>query len=290
MKRIYATAAVLLALFTGSAQAQDLVDLEAVVIMDPNTGIPATGQGISYLSVINGQAPTNDSIAAATLAGVTGNGLGMVQGNQFFFVDPTCALAPSGGVFGYAPQLNQDIDTGQLFFVDRNLTASDSITLLLNVAVFESDTATMWSSLVVPRANFVQGQTYGFFSYVTEWPQTGADYVDTLRGNNWAYVPIVWDVNTSLKDMLNRKYASMDIYPNPATDNVSFEINNLKTTKATTVRVMSVTGRVVKTENYGAAPVGNQKYSMNLSDLAAGQYSIQVITDNEIYMQKFIKK
>ena len=288
MKRIYAAAALVFALFTGNTYAQQ-VDLESIVLADSNACIKPTGKPFSWRSALSGQAPTNDSLALGTFIAITGNGVGLAQGDQIFFIDPTGDIS-SQGASGWIITMNSDVDTNSLVYVDSRLSLSDSINVLLNVANFEAD-STSWASLLVPRASLVAGQTYGMFMYVRPYPFTGAPYTDPDGTNNFHYIPVKWDnCTSSLKDLLNTKYASMDIYPNPTVESVSFEIKNEKATKATIVRVMDVTGKVVKTTNFGAASTGNQKYNLNVAELAAGQYSVQVITDFEIYQQKFIKK
>lgn len=290
MKRIYATAALLFALFTGATAQQ--VDLEAIVLADSNVCIRATpGKPFSWRSALSGQAPTNDSLAIGTFAAVTTQGSGMAQGDQFFFIDPTGDISAQGAS-GWIVTLSQDVDTNSLMYVDGRLHNSDSVNVLLNITNFENDSTT-WASLLVPRASLVNGQTYGMFMYVRPYPFTGAPYSDSIGSNNFHYVPVIWNGNcgTGLNDLIGaQKYLPMDVYPNPAVNSVSFEITNEKATKKTVVRVMDITGKAVKTIDLGAAATGNQKYNMDLSELAAGQYSIQVITDFQIYAQKFIKK
>ncbi|RQO30110.1 hypothetical protein DBR32_11020 [Taibaiella sp. KBW10] len=287
MKRIYATAALLFALFSGSYAQQ--VDLWALPIIDSMVGVPATGQGLSFYSLRTGTAPTNDSLAAGCFYGIGGRGVGLTAGNQIAFADPTSDISSAGLSFWVTSPFTQDIDTGNLITYDRSLLASDSISSLLNIQNYLADSLT-YASLMVPRASLVTGQVYGFYAHVRPYPFSGADYSDTMRDDNFLYVPIKWNVTTGIKDLLNPQYASMDVYPNPAVQSVAFEIKKEKSTKMVVARVMDITGKVVKTVSYGSAPAGLQKYNLDLGELATGQYSIQVITDTEIYMQKFVKK
>lgn len=289
MKKIYAAAALILAAFTAQAQLFQ-VDLEALAVITENQNLnPTTGKGISWYSIINQTNPF-DSIQGGVFIRTTGAGSGLETNDQVFYATPTSTLAPSGGVMGYVRTISQPVDTGLIFAVDGNLEATDSVNVLLNIANYEADSTT-WSSILVERQNLVIGQVYGFFAYATVWPQDGsAAYQDTIRANNFDYVPVIWGPGgVGIKNGFNTNYESLDLYPNPAHNRINYSFEVKKASTYQTVKVMDITGRTVKTENFGATQAGQYNGSLDISALPAGNYSIMVITQFGVNTTKFVK-
>src|SRR5690606_36211407 len=109
---------------------------------------------------------------------------------------------------------------------------------------------------------------------------------------NWTYTPVIWQGNPSgITELLNNThYTPLEIFPNPTTDQVSFKLTFDKANKSTVVRIMDINGRVLNSKSLGSAPAGTQQYSVDVSTLPAGKYSIQVITTHTISVEKFVKK
>jgi hypothetical protein len=82
----------------------------------------------------------------------------------------------------------------------------------------------------------------------------------------------------------NNKIASLSVFPNPATDVVTFEVvlNNASTA---TVKVMDLTGRVIATET-----LENNQAKIDVAHLAAGTYMYEVVAGNAVTAGRFIKK
>ena len=68
----------------------------------------------------------------------------------------------------------------------------------------------------------------------------------------------------------------MNIYPNPATDFISVDADNI-----IDVEVYSLTGAMVAKSNASTVDVSN---------LATGNYIVKVITENSVATSKLIKK
>src|SRR5690554_445229 len=73
---------------------------------------------------------------------------------------------------------------------------------------------------------------------------------------------------------------NFSMYPNPVTDVLN--ITSINGLNANEIRVMDLTGKVVKVQNNAS--------SVNVADLAAGTYLIDITTNEGKATSKFIKK
>jgi hypothetical protein len=73
------------------------------------------------------------------------------------------------------------------------------------------------------------------------------------------------------------------IYPNPATDNATLEINGLN--QEAKVVVSDLQGRILSQE---AISAGTTRYTINVSNMASGVYYIRIVTDKAVSTQKLI--
>jgi hypothetical protein len=287
MKRIYMALALVSGLAFG-ANAQ--IDLVAIPIIDTNYNMPQTGKPFSLTGIFDANTPGGDSISAAVIFALA-PGSSMVADDKVFFLSPASTVSSqgaSGWVYTAPDNIDNSTGTNNLAFtVSPALQKSDSIKTLLHIANFEADSNT-FASLLVPRASLVVGNTYGWYGYCAPNPE-GA-YTDPVGSNNFRYVPIIWGGNTSVSEMLNPKLTPLSIFPNPATDNISFKIEFAKNNESTVARVLDISGRAITTENFGSTSLGSKQYSVNVSKLPAGVYSLQVITDHTISVEKFVKK
>lgn len=299
MKKIYAVAALMFAAISGAkAQALPIVDLEALVIIDNMKPIvPITGKGISWRAALDNTVNPFDSIPAAALVTIAPNGGTLIEGDKIFWATPTSYLE-NGSLWGYvrslqtAEEINADPTLLTPVSVDSRLIGTDSIRTLLNIDSFEAG-ANAFASLLVPRAQLVTGNVYGFYLYCTEQPTTsgGEDYTfrDTVRGNNFAYVPVIWNSTTSSIGKFSTQYESMDVFPNPATGVIKYNAEVKKASPYQTVRIIDLVGRAVFTENKGATAAGKLNGQIDITALAAGTYTIQVITQYGVSSTKFVK-
>lgn len=290
MKRIYMTLALLGAAVSG-AFAQDGVDLLVFPVIDSNYNMPPTGKPFSLTGVFEAGVPGGDSVTATVIYAVGPESM-LLTGEQAWFIAPDATLSDSGFVSGWVYTAPEDIvGDGELampFALSANgLPISDSIRTLLNIENFEADSS-FFVDLLVKRSALVVGNTYGWYGHVRPWP-SGA-YVDS--NGAFEYIPIVWGGSgTSLPELVkNTKYTPLEIFPNPTTDNVNFELEFADANKSTIARVLAINGRVVSTTNFGKTAPGTRKHSVDVSSLPAGMYSLQVITDHAISVEKFVKK
>jgi hypothetical protein len=289
MKRIYASLA-LLGGVIGTTTAQVSTNYVTIPIIEENVELYSTGQAFSLAGIFDEEVPGGDTMSATVVFGLAG-GFNMYAGDAAFYAVPSSKLDADGSLWGWvytAPEdiINED-ETLVYPFAVAPLQVSDSIFTLLNIENFEADSSS-FAALLVKRANLENGKTYGWYGYIAP----NDDLEESDWNDNFQYIPVIWkDGVNGLGDLLrNTKNTPLEIYPNPTVDQVSFEINFTKSNNSTVARVLDVTGRVVSATNLGAASAGATKYSVNVSQLPAGTYSLQVITDHTISVEKFVKK
>lgn len=88
--------------------------------------------------------------------------------------------------------------------------------------------------------------------------------------------------NVTLVASLNENAVSAKVYPNPASDDLTIELN----TNATSVSIIGMDGKVISTESVNANSV-----TVNVSALVAGVYVYEIVADNgEVVRNTFVKK
>ncbi len=77
-------------------------------------------------------------------------------------------------------------------------------------------------------------------------------------------------------------FSSIEVFPNPATDEVNLSVNTTSEVKA--VRIFAITGKLIQTVN-----IGEYNEGIDVSELNQGIYIISVETDTEVLNKRFIK-
>jgi len=285
MKRIYASLALFGAAITGS-YAQS-VDLLSIPIIDTNYNMPPTGQPFSLTGIFEAGTPGGDSITAAVLYAVAPGSV-IVAGDQAWFIGPDATLSDEG-VSGWIYTAPEDIipEDVPITFTVSPTPVSDTIQTLLNIENFEND-STFFVDLLVKREDLEEGQTYGWYGFIRPYPDDA--YEDGDFTNNFMYVPIIWGEGLSVNELKNPKLTPLEIFPNPTAENVNFEITFIDANKSTIARVLDINGRVLSTTNFGKTAPGKRIHSVSVANLPAGMYSLQVVTDHSISVEKFVKK
>jgi hypothetical protein len=112
-------------------------------------------------------------------------------------------------------------------------------------------------------------------SYVINRPNLGFE-VAPNNANNIKTISTVWMNEqrwpVGLSEELNKAAESLSVYPNPASDLINFAIDY---NKATAVKMMDITGRVIETVNFNL-----NNAQVDVRNYNAGIYMYQVL-DNE---------
>ncbi len=143
-----------------------------------------------------------------------------------------------------------------------------------------------------PHDAFVSGQEYGFFVniYGIGEATDAITNVDDDRCNNKAVARVIWDgdgsgINKAI--FAPKEKVSLNVYPNPANDNLKFNYTFQKNVDVTVI-VRDAVGRVVLTQDYGKM-IGSQDFTVNVSSLNSGLYTIEMGTSYESAISKFSK-
>lgn len=271
------------------------VDLETRAIMIENQ-VLNPGVKISYYSYVNEQPANADSIPAALIYGIAPDGGIFPEADTFLILNPQRELNADGTMGFYVGMNHQgvEIEAGPTFtpivtYVDA-VENTDSINTLLKISFFEENAEPgLFADMMVRRSELVDGQTYGYYCHMRPYPSwEEANYTDPRRRNNWSYTPVIWNGGgTSLAELVKKtQYTPVEIFPNPSTDKISFNIEVAPENRSTVVRVLDNMGRVVSSQAYKGA---GSSYSVDVAAFAAGTYHLQVICDRAIFINKFVK-
>jgi hypothetical protein len=297
MKRILTSIAVLGLLVNVSfAQTSDgPIDLEALIALPLENSVLSSTGSLDTSKVLCGiRCNTADSIlnTQSVLFYSSFNNFPTstsVNASGFSFTNNV--LFPASSIIFTFPNANE-LGAGH---TGPFTLSADSIKALCNWADWQNDIFT-----TINRANLVPGQAYGFFfkamgvqpegAEVNEYREDPVSGTGAKNGNNRTAVKVIWGQGTSIEDMLAKKdKVNIDVYPNPSNDVINFNFNFVKPSHATAV-VRDITGKIVQSRNLGRATTGEQKYSLNISSLSAGNYVLQFDTDEETAVAKFTVK
>jgi hypothetical protein len=97
---------------------------------------------------------------------------------------------------------------------------------------------------------------------------------------------IIYNANTTtltastagIKDISSEKLEVV-VYPNPAKNNATIELNLVKS-ETVTVNVLSIMGQVVYTQTFTNVPSGKQTISLNSENWSNGIYNVNISTSN----------
>ena len=129
----------------------------------------------------------------------------------------------------------------------------------------------------MPEVNVSQTESYSWYRAGFHSPLMTINY-DT-SGTGTLYVSDAkyyrGMMTTAVNDVAS-KVTTLNVYPNPATDNVTFGFDLTGTPAATNLVVYDATGRVVNTINGTSLKTGKNEVSLNVSNLPAGMYIVRL--------------
>lgn len=274
MKRIYLTLGAVVALATGAfaqhADLSGLVDMTQFECLNAGTTLYPND------TTING---TDQPVGAF---GVGNNGPDQIDANStIMMIMPICDVSSTGAQV-ISPTVSQDAPAGSVA-IALSYFPIDSIHTLLNIDSFEAG-ANQFSSLLVPKSQLVDGETYGFYVYVigVGSDPNSPDNVDDSMQNNFVYVPVKWHCEdnggTGVNEMIEEAAQHINIFPNPAQNELHFKYGFIKATTQATARVIDMTGRVILSQELGKQQFGTKEFDMNISSLSAGNYLLEIST------------
>lgn len=166
--------------------------------------------------------------------------------------------------------------------------STDSIGLLLDWDLWVD--SGIFDPVGPPFESFVPGKAYGMFYNIrgTGNYSTPTNIDDFRRNNVYAH-KIVWKGHgMSLKDVLvKRNTEVLNVFPNPASTEIKFDYNFTKNTIVSLV-IKDMTGKAVKVQNYGRKTVGKETFNVNISNLANGNYIVELQTGESVAVSKLV--
>lgn len=92
--------------------------------------------------------------------------------------------------------------------------------------------------------------------------------------------------NSVLGLIENSASAKINIYPNPVTDKLKIELDNSSFNKSLNVSVTDLNGKIIKENNF----IYESNTEINVSDLKAGFYILNISSGGVSYNKKFVKE
>ena len=237
--------------------------------VDPGAGsISAKLVTMTGFSALTGGADTIAGLLALNGDLLGGNLTGGVAYTQLpISMDLLFKSAPVGGDTCVLFEQLQHYDVGSsstvvdgqaVFMINTTVPTWTSFNILFNY--FTTDTP---DTLIIFAASSAGG------TITTGLPQPGSTFwLDGLVINN----PV------GVKEITNAERIAA--YPNPASSSIKIALND---TKATSIKITDITGKVVKTEN-----VMSNVVNINIENLPIGLYIYQVMNNNDVvYTNKF---
>ena len=108
-------------------------------------------------------------------------------------------------------------------------------------------------------------------------------------GNNLFIDDIQLYNNTNVGIELTQKMESVNIYPNPAQNNVNINMELIASSNVK-VEVYNVSGQLVATENFGELTSGNHTLNFNTEALVDGVYTMKVVANDNVKVSSLVIK
>ncbi|WP_163718610.1 GH32 C-terminal domain-containing protein [Mangrovibacterium lignilyticum] len=146
----------------------------------------------------------------------------------------------------------------------------------LSAEVFINDGDVVLTSLIFPNPNFQKG----IEAFAENVPAT-------LKSFSAWELKSIWDTNpsTGIFDRKSNLNNQLKLYPNPAKDKITIELNSDKY-KTSTIKIINLQGQEIRAVNESIS--GNYR-SMDIHNLTHGYYIVQVSSGTEQFCQPFLK-
>lgn len=177
--------------------------------------------------------------------------------------------------------LNEDLLDASAVEAPKNLTATATSTSSIELTWDAAENA---SSYFVYRGDVEIANITGT-TYVDENLEYNTEYCYTVTamGVDKESDPSEEACTKTLGEYLSENESYFNIFPNPATDNLSIEASN----KITEVNIYNILG--VNVYNVQLT-TNNEQLDINVSDFSNGVYFIKVKTENKEIVKRFIKQ
>lgn len=111
---------------------------------------------------------------------------------------------------------------------------------------------------------------------------------DSVLTNNKSCATIVVSKRPTAVPLINANVSSINVYPNPAADNVNFQLDMLRSNDVA-IKVYDITGRFMGLQQINHLMQGKQTMQLNTVNLHTGLYMYQLSIGAETVNGRFIK-
>ncbi len=266
MKKILTSLAVIAGITTG-AFAQKNIDLELTSVITPQPGEEvqalANGDSMVFAAIFTNLGP--DAIAAEDTITfwISGEGVASDGTSNYYITNTFTGLTTAAGG---SDTLGIVLEQGYVWGdagngpVTTNLPQSGNDTFFYIIDGYDKA-----SELAYTDPGYDASQA------------TMNDRLGDSSNNIIATFCTFVGGSTGIDDVAQQ--ASIEVFPNPATEVATINFNLTSASNAT-IHVTDVTGRTVMTQELGKQAAGAGSYTLNLGAMSNGMYNVEFITEN----------
>ena len=139
--------------------------------------------------------------------------------------------------------------------------------------------------------------TFSYYADIIGWDVNGDLFNDegigqdaegnaTWGGNNVQIITgVTFGSTSSILNFANAK--NINVFPNPTANQLNFAFDFEKSSNAA-ARVYDIAGRLVVSQDFGKQAAGVQNFTLDVTGLANGNYTLELTTDNNKGVSKFV--
>lgn len=292
MKRIFSTLG-LLTLCLSGVYAQRHCDVEVLPLIGPadSSNYSCNGTVVSgYYLINNGP----DAILATDTLIITDPNLDNTEVDPGYFAIyyayPT-GLVLNGVINDTVPAPKMNIPAGDtILYYQWNDTVT-RLSTLINAdtpLVINENGDTVFNYVYTAAGQVPPNGNYYWMAQFIGFENDTTIVRDTVPSNNAELNYITVNCTTSGINDVNFNRVALNVYPNPASNNINFRYSFVKTTEVN-ARIMDLTGRTLKIVSLGKVSAGEQKFEVDINGLPKGTYLLEVTTDSSKGISKFTK-
>jgi hypothetical protein len=217
---------------------------------------------------------SSSSITGATYSWTGPNGFTSSQQNPMVSNNATTAMA---GTYNLTVTINGIAGSVVTTTVVVNPTPiTPVITQTGNTLTSNASNGNQWYNLTTGIINSANSQSYNPV-------QTGNYFtIVTLIGCNSDSSNIIYYINTGINESNSNHFS---IHPNPATDKLTIDFQQLKNLQNTTISIYDIQGKLLLQQ-----AIVQSQTELNITGFAKGVYVLKVSNDQKRMVSKFVKE
>jgi len=274
----------------------------AMLVLDDdpaaNIGLFLSTDGLLYWNESFG---SNEPVVIATAPDIDGDGvassfatnLGGRYGNDGICSMPSAAIDAAGNIYlSYCPLIE---------LTDNALPDPNNFSFRNVMLMASTDNGATWGTSVnISNSNFDEAVFCALAKNVDNcvsmiWQQDGAPGYSVppngqhaIQSNDIVYDCIDPNLVLGINDAANNPVRSVNVFPNPASDQLTISIQN-DGLKECRLEIRNIVGQTVWTSLEQNVPAGVLRLDVDVKELASGMYTLRVADDQNARTVKFVK-